>query len=257
MQPRGARVPNQRSSRTATRSHVIRVVLVEQYALVRALLREIVGSQPDIDIVAEVADVDSAIAIIREETPDVVLVDVEVPIALVVPAIQRLKRECPGSPVVLLGHRRSDDDLFAALQAGAAAHVLDDARPSELLRTIRAVAEGEYLIDAAVAARPVVARRVLEAFRDASLLGEVAPGDLAATAFAPLSPRETEVLEAIAQGLTNKAAAEALSISERTVKNHVSSILRKLAVNGRTQAVLYALKKSWISVSDAPPLRRN
>jgi DNA-binding NarL/FixJ family response regulator len=102
-----------------------------------------------------------------------------------------------------------------------------------------------------------VARHVLEAFRDASLLGEVASADLAATAFTPLSPREVEVLEAIAQGLTNRAVGEALSISERTVKNHVSSILRKLAVNGRTQAVLFALKKSWIGISDAPPLRRN
>lgn len=233
------------------------MVLVEKHALVRALLREIVGGQPDIDIVAEVADVEDAIAIIRDETPDVVLVDTDVPISLVVPAVQRLKRECPGSPVVLVGHRRNDDDLFAALQAGVAAHVLDDARPSELLRTIRAVAEGEYPIDAAVAARPVVARHVLEAFRDASLLGEVASADLAASAFTPLSPREVEVLEAIAQGLTNRAVGEALSISERTVKNHVSSILRKLAVNGRTQAVLFALKKSWIGISDAPPLRRN
>jgi len=233
------------------------MVLVEQHALVRAVLREIVGSQPDIDIVAEAADVDDAIAIIRDETPDVVLVDTEAPISRMVAAIQQLKRECPGSPIVLLGHHRDDDELFAALQAGVAAHVLDDVRPSELLRTIRAVADGEYLIDAAVAARPVVARRVLEAFRDASYLGEVAPGSLTAAAFAPLSPREAAVLEAIAQGLTNKSVGEALSISERTVKNHVSSILRKLAVNGRTQAVLYALKKSWISISDEPPLRRN
>jgi len=233
------------------------MVLVEKHALVRALLREIVGGQPDIDIVAEVADVEDAIEIIRDETPDVVLVDTDVPISLVVPAVQRLKRECPGSPVVLVGHRRNDDDLFAALQAGVAAHVLDDARPSELVRTIRAVAAGEYPIDAAVAARPVVARHVLEAFRDASLLGEVASADLAATAFTPLSPREVEVLEAIAQGLTNRAVGEALSISERTVKNHVSSILRKLAVNGRTQAVLFAVKKSWIGISDAPPPRRN
>ena len=134
--------------------------------------------------------------------------------------------------------------------------MLDDARPSELIRTIRAVADGQYLIDDAVAARPAVARHVLEAFRDASLLGGVAT-DVGATAFAPLSAREAEVLEAIAQGLTNKSVGETLSISEQTVKNHVTSILRKLAVNDRTQAVLYALKKSWINISDEPPLRRN
>ena len=233
------------------------MVLVERHALVRAVLREIVAGQPDIDIVAEATDIDDAIAIIRDETPDVVLVDTELPISLMVPAVQRLKRECPGSPVVLVGHRRNDDELFAALQAGVAAHVLDNARPSELVRTIRAAADGAYLIDDAVAARPAVARRVLEAFRDASLLSEVATGDLAATAFAPLSAREVEILEAIAQGLTNKRVGETLSIGEQTVKNHVTSILRKLAVNGRTQAVLYALKKSWISISDEPPPRRN
>jgi DNA-binding NarL/FixJ family response regulator len=233
------------------------MVLVERHALVRAVLRKIVEGQPDIDIVAEAADIDDAIAIIRDETPDVVLLDTELPISQIVPAVQRLKRECPASPVVLLGHRRGDDELFAAIQAGAAAHVLDDARPSELVRTIRAVAEGEYLIDDAVAARPAVARHVLAAFRDASIFGEVASDDLAVTAFAPLSAREAEILEAIAQGLTNKGVGEALSISEQTVKNHVTSILRKLAVNDRTQAVLYALRRNWISISDTPPLRRN
>ena len=91
----------QRPRRTATRPRVIRLVLVEQHALVRALLREIVGSQPDIDIVAEAADVDEAIAIIRDETPGVVLLDTELPISLMVPAVQRLKRECPGSQIVL------------------------------------------------------------------------------------------------------------------------------------------------------------
>ena len=82
-------------------------------------------------------------------------------------------------------------------------------------------------------------------------------GDLPTTAFAPLSAREAEILEAIAQGLTNKSVGERLSISEATVKSHVTSILRKLAVNGRTQAVLYALKKNWISITDEPPRRRN
>ena len=204
----------------ATRPHVIRMVLVEEHPLVRVVLREIVGGQRDIDIVAEAADVDHAIAIIRDEMPDVVLVDTELPISLVVPAVQRLKRECPGSPVILLGHHGDDDELFAAIQAGAAAHVL-------------------------------------EAFRDASLLGEVASEYVTESAFAPLSARETQILEAIAQGLTNNEVGAALGITEQTVKNHVSSILRKLAVNDRTQAVLYALRKSWITISDEPPPRRN
>ncbi len=250
-------MPNQRGRSTGARLRDIRIILVGEHALVRSVLRELIEAHPQIRVIAEAADADEAIEAIRDQTPDVVLVDTELPIYQIVPAIQHLKHECPGSPVVLLGHRSSDDELFAAIQAGAAAHVLDDARPSELVRTIRAVADGEYLIDDEVAARPAVARHVLEAFRDASLFREVANQDLAQTAFTPLSPRESEILEAIAQGLTNRDVAEALSIGEQTVKNHVTSILRKLAVNGRTQAVLYALRKSWIGISDEPPRRRN
>src|SRR5207245_7864078 len=121
--------------------------------------------------------------------------------------------------------------------------------------TIRAVAEGKYLIDESVAARPPVARRVLEAFRDASLFGGVGESELAAKAFSPLSRREAEILEAMARGMSNKDIAAALSIREQTVKNHVTNILRKLAVNDRTQAVLYALQKSWVSLLDEPPSR--
>lgn len=228
------------------------MVIVEHHALVRAVLRQIVEEESDIDIVAEAADVDDAIVLMRDDPPDVVLVDSELPISQVIPTVRRLRRECPATPVVLLGHLHDDDELFAAIQTGAAAHVLDDARPSELVQTIRAVANGQYVIDEAVAARPAVARHVLEAFRDASLFGEIADREVAQEAFAPLSPREAEVLDAIAHGLTNKGVAEALSISEQTVKNHVTSILRKLAVNHRTQAVLHALKNNWISDPNEP-----
>lgn len=248
---------NQGTIPTATQPRVIRIVLVEQYALVRQVLRDMLRDQPDVEVIAEASDVDQAEPIVQLETPDVVLIDTNLPVATVVPAVQRLKRQCPGSQIVLLSHERGDDELFAAIRAGAAAYVVDDARPAELLRTIRAVAGGEYVIDRVVAARPAVARHVLEAFRDASLYGGAAPGDPASSAFAPLSARETAILEAVAEGLTNKRIGEMLSISEQTVKNHVSNILRKLAVNGRTQAVLYALKKSWISISDEPPERRD
>jgi len=245
-------VPRQRTARRATERRAIRMVIVEPHALVRAVLRQIVEDESDIDIVAEAEDVDHAIALMRDDPPDVVLIDSDDSVATVVPDVRKLRRECPGTPVVLLGHRHDDDELFAAIQTGAAAHVLDDARPSELVRTIRAVADGQYVIDDEVAARPAVARHVLEAFRDASLFGEIAEDDATKQAFAPLSPREAEVLDAIAHGLTNKGVAEALSISEQTVKNHVTSILRKLAVNHRTQAVLHALKNNWISDPDVP-----
>ena len=225
---------------------VIRIVIVEPYALVRASLHEILDWDQDLAIVGEVADIGSAIALVRDDPVDVVLVDAEPAIAELVPALQRLKRECPASPVILIGHRRDDSELFEAIKAGAAAHVLDTARPAELIRTIRAVAAGEYVIDASVAARPAVAARVLEVFRDASLAGDLPDHDAHSRAF------EREILTAISQGMSNKDIAKALSISPHTVHNVVQSALRKLAVNNRTQAVLVALRESWIRLPDQP-----
>ena len=231
---------------------VIRIVIVEPYALVRASLHEILDWEQGLAIVGEVADVGAAIALVRDDPVDVVLVDAEPAIADLVPVLQRLKRECPASPVVLIGHRRDDSELFEAIKAGAAAHVLDTARPPELIRTIRAVAAGEYLIDASVAARPAVAARVLEVFRDASRSGDLPDHEARSRAFEQLSAREREILTAISQGMSNKDIARALSISPHTVHNVVQSALRKLAVNNRTQAVLVALRESWIRLPDQP-----
>ena len=241
----------------ATRVRTIRLAIVERHALVLVVLRQLIDDEPDIEVIAEVVDVEEAIRVLPADPPDVILIDAEASISKVIPEIQHLKRDVPSSPIVLIGHLRDDDELFAAIQAGAAAFVFDDARPAELIESIRAVADGRYIIDDAVAARPAVARLVLEAFRNASLFGEIAMDDVTGETFAPLSAREAEILEAIASGLTNRGVADALSISEQTVKNHVTSILRKLAVNDRTQAVLKALKNQWLSFPQEPPRRRN
>ncbi len=245
------------AGRTRVRSRLIRVVLVERHALVRAVLRQMVDGEPDIAVVGEASDIADAIAGFADDPPDVVLVDTDGPLAGVVPHVQRLRRECPASQVILVSGSDGDDELFQAIQAGAAAHLSDDTRPGQLVGAIRAVADGTYVIDETIAARPAVARRVLEAFRDVSLFGEIADGDVAREALAPLSHRETEILEKIAHGLSNRDVAAALGISEQTVKNHVANILRKLAVNGRTQAVLYALRKSWIPLPEEAPTRRH
>ena len=132
--------------------------------------------------------------------------------------------------------------LFDAIKAGAAAFILKDIGPDDLVTIIRRVNNGEYLINDKVFARPAVASRVLKEFRELAVYGQEA-----APIFAPLSPREVEILDNIAKGMTNKQVAYSLSISEQTVKNHMSSILRKLSVNDRTQAVVYAMKQGWIS----------
>jgi DNA-binding NarL/FixJ family response regulator len=212
-----------------------------------------VSWEPDIEIVGEVADIEAAITVVRDEPADVVLVDTELTGAELVPGLQRLRRECPGSGVVLLGHRRDDDELYRAIESGAAAHVLDTVRPTVLVATIRAVAGGEYLIDQSVAARPTLARRVLEAFRETSLLGQIP--DRTAPRLERLSDRENQVLTAISQGLSNRDIAAQMSINPLTVKNLVKGILRKLAVNNRTQPVLASLRKNVIALT-AQPTRR-
>ena len=237
-------------TRTASRS--IRIVLVEPYALVRAALREILGRERDVEIVGEEATIADAAALLRSDPADVILVDTETMGEDLVPELQQLKRECPGAAIVLLGHQRGDRELFRAVQAGAAAHVQDAVRPAELARTIRAVAAGEYLIDADVAARPVVAHRVLDVFREATLTGEILVGDPPRRAFTRLTRRETQVLTAISEGMSNKEIASVLTISEHTVRNTVKAVLRKLAVNNRTRAVLVALRESWIPTPETP-----
>ena len=138
-----------------------------------------------------------------------------------------------------------EDALFDAIKAGAAAFILKDVGPDDLVTIIRRVVAGEYLINDKVFAKPAVASRVLKEFRELAVYGQEA-----APIFAPLSPREVEILDNIAQGMTNKQVAYALSISEQTVKNHMSSILRKLSVNDRTQAVVYAMRQGWIRMPE-------
>jgi DNA-binding NarL/FixJ family response regulator len=232
-----------------------RIVVVEPYALVRASLTEIIGAEPDLQVVGALSDIGTAIAFVRDEPVDVVVIDTELPIAPLVPAVHALRRECPTAAVVLLGHRRDDEELFRAIEAGAAAHVLDTVRPDALTEVIRAVAAGEYVIDRSVAARPHVARRILETFRQAGLQRKPEEDGPVGTLEATLSKRELQVLTAISQGQSTKDIARTLSISTFTVNNHVKSALRKLAVNNRTRAVLVALRNNWIPVPEPSGIR--
>jgi DNA-binding NarL/FixJ family response regulator len=239
-------MPNVRTTSPRGR---IRIVIVEEYDSIRATLHDLVGRAPDFSIAGEVVSVKAAIDLLRADPADVVLVDTRVAVVNVVAALQRLKHECPGSPIVLLGHRADDDEVFQAIRAGASAYLLNTVRAAELLKTIRRVASGEYLIDTSVAARPELARRVLEAFRDAAV-----PGLILDAAIPPsteqLSDRETEILERISEGLSNKQIGSALLITPAAVRVHVRAILRKLAANNRTNAVLFSLDQSWIRLPD-------
>jgi len=222
-----------------------RIVIVDGHTLFRRGVRNILELEADMEVVGEAGNGREAITTIQELTPDVVLMDLTLPTPNGIETTQRVKRELPHTAIIVLAPNEDEDQLFEAIKAGAAAYVLKDIDPTDLIAIIRRVRSGEYLINDKVFSKPAVASRVLKEFRELAVYGADAQ-----PIFAPLSPREVEILDNIAQGMTNKQVAYALGISEQTVKNHMSSILRKLSVNDRTQAVVYAMRQGWIKIPE-------
>ncbi|HVM30004.1 MAG TPA: response regulator transcription factor [Candidatus Limnocylindrales bacterium] len=222
-----------------------KILLVDDHALFRVGMRQILEREPDFDVVGEAEDARDAFQQAVDLSPDIVLLDLSLPAPGGIETTQRVKREIPSVGIIALAVAEDEDQLFEAIKAGAAAFILKDINPDDLVTIIRRVRAGEYLINDKVFSRPAVASRVLKEFRELAVYGQEA-----APIFAPLSPREVEILDNIAKGMTNKQVAYALSISEQTVKNHMSSILRKLSVNDRTQAVVYAMKQGWIRIPE-------
>ena len=208
----------------------IRVLVADDHAVVRQGLRTFLELQEDIDVVADVADGQQALAAVAEHDPDVVLMDLVLPKLDGVEAIRRIVSERPQVRVIALTSFLDDDKLFPAVRAGAAGYLLKDVEPAELVKAIRTVHAGEGLVHPAVAAR---------------LMEEVAAGGGPGTPD-NLTPREREVVALIARGLSNKRIALELGISEKTVKTHVSSILGKLGLTDRTQVALHAVREHWV-----------
>lgn len=222
-----------------------RILVVDDHALFRVGIANILAREPDFDLVGEAEDGRGAIEAALDTSPDVILMDLSLPSPGGIDATQRIKRELASTAVVILAVEEDEESLFDAIKAGAAAFILKDVSPDDLVTIVRRVSNGEYLINDKVFSKPAVASRVLKEFRDLAIYGQPET-----PIFAPLSPREVEILDNIAQGMTNKQVAYALSISEQTVKNHMSSILRKLSVNDRTQAVVYAMRQGWIKMPE-------
>jgi DNA-binding NarL/FixJ family response regulator len=223
----------------------IRILIVDDHALFRAGIVNVLAREKDLEVVGEAADGRSAIEASNALTPSIVLMDLSLPQPGGIETTQRIRRELPATAVVVMAVDEDEEALFASIKAGAAAFVIKDISPEDLVTVIRRVSKGEFLINDKVFSKPAVASRVLKEFRELAVYGQEAQ-----PIFAPLSPREVEILDNIAQGMTNKQVAYALSISEQTVKNHMSSILRKLAVNDRTQAVVYAMRQGWIKMPE-------
>ncbi len=223
----------------------IRILIVDDHALFRVGISNILSREREVEVVGEAADGRSAVEMVSMVNPSIVLMDLSLPAPGGLDTTQRIRREFPAIAVIVMAQDEDEESLFASIKAGAAAFVIKDISPEDLIHVIRRVSQGEFLINDKVFSKPAVASRVLKEFRELAVYGQEAQ-----PIFAPLSPREVEILDNIAQGMTNKQVAYALSISEQTVKNHMSSILRKLAVNDRTQAVVYAMRQGWIKMPE-------
>jgi DNA-binding NarL/FixJ family response regulator len=202
-------------------STTIRVVIADDHAIVRGGLEQLLSTADDIDLVGTAVDGEEAIAIVERERPDVVLMDLSMPVVDGVEATRRIVTALPDVRIVVLTSFGDDRHIADALQAGAIGYVLKQAGPDELLDAIRAAASGDSPLD------PKAARVLLESRR-------IGP------AGRPLSAREEQVLRLVADGLANKQIARRLSISERTVKAHLTNVFAQLGVSDRTQAALWA-----------------
>ncbi len=233
----------------------INLLIVDDHPLFRQGVRFSLQDEADIRIIGDVSTAQEALDFINVTTPDALLVDLNLPDMSGLELTRTIHRTYPRMGVIMLSMHESDDQAFNALRAGAAAYYSKEINPTQLAQAIRRVARGEYVINDVIFDEPKVAQRILTQFRN--LNREIATeSDVDFSLFSPLSEREIEVLEKIAAGQSNKEIADALGISTQTVKNHISSILRKLSLNDRTQAVIYALRRGWIetpSSSAMPP----
>lgn len=204
---------------------MIRVVVADDQDLVRDGLVLILGTQPDLEVVGEASDGAEAVAVVRSTRPDVVLMDLRMPHVDGIAATAQVLAFAPGTRVLVLTTFGVDEDVLAALRAGAAGYLLKDTPRSALLAAVRAVAAGEVLLD----------RDVLQ-----SLVTGAAAAAVREPRLERLTPRETEVLRAVARGLSNAEIARELFLGESTVKTHVGKLLDKLGARDRVQLVLLA-----------------
>jgi DNA-binding NarL/FixJ family response regulator len=219
---------------------MIRVLLADDERLVRTGFRMILAGEPDIDVVGEAADGARTVALARELQADVVLMDVRMPEVDGIEATRRLTARAPAPRVIVLTTFDIDEYVFGALRAGASAFLLKDAPEQQLLAAIRVVADGGSLF------APSVTRRLVERFADT-------PASGTRRALAELTPRETEVLRLIARGMSNAEIAAALVVSEHTTRTHVASLLSKLGLRNRVQAVVLAYEAGLVRPGGPPP----
>lgn len=217
----------------------IRLVLADDHAMVRAGTRELLEQQSDIEIVGEASNGAEAVQLAQELQPDVVVMDVRMPGMSGVEATRRIKADFPDIKVLVLTAHDDDEYVFALLQAGANGYMMKTAEIDELVKAIRTVAAGQSML------APTIAGKVVAQFTSGKPVPE--PRPTAEHHYEGLTQRELDILTLVGQGLSNKQIGKKLFISDRTVQAHLSNIFSKLGVSSRTEAVMYAVRKGWIT----------
>jgi DNA-binding NarL/FixJ family response regulator len=220
----------------------IRVLLCDDQALVRSGFRMILDQRPGIEVVGEAEDGLQAIALAGRRSPDVILMDVRMPNLDGIEATRRLVAAGSPARVLILTTYDLDEHVYEAIRAGASGFLLKDARPAQLVEAIEVVAAGDALL------APAVTRRLLERFAES---GPIGPRERS-PALQSLTEREVEVLRLVARGMSNAELADRLFLSETTVKSHVSSVLRKLGLRDRVQAVVLAYEAGVVRAGERP-----
>lgn len=234
------------SRNTSKAAQKIRVLIVDDHPLFRAGLHKVLELEEDFEIVGELADGESALSQISVLKPNVILMDVSLPAMNGLQVTKELTSLRMNVAIIVLTAFHDDEQMLHAIRAGACAYFPKEVSPDVLIDAIRKASQGNYVINDAVLGKPQIANWLLGQFEEMSNSGTEAPEGM----FQPLSTREMEILKCITKGMSNKEIARALGISRQTVKNHMTSILRKLAVNDRTQAAVYALRRGWIRLQD-------
>jgi NarL family two-component system response regulator LiaR len=219
-------------------SEDIKVLIVDDHAVVREGLRSLISYEPGISVVDEAEDGIKAVFKARQHRPDVILLDLVMPRQDGLETINQLQAEFPNSHILVLTSYAEDDKVFAAIKAGALGYLLKDSAPEELLKAIREVHQGQSSL------HPTIARK---------LVREISQQSNLPLSEDPLTPREMEVLKLVAKGMSNQAISDQLFISVQTVRTHVSNILSKLHLANRTQAALYALREGITNLESYSP----
>lgn len=223
----------------------IRVMLIDEQPLFRAGICATLEGMGNCSIIGASTNTTAILELARTGNPDVALIGACLSAGEPLEIARQIRHLAPRVAVIILTPEENEERLFQAIKVGAAAYYTRDLTEDELINAVHRVSRGEYLINDDVLSKPQLASRVLKSFRE--LVGEE-EDTTTRELYSPLSSREVEILDYIARGNSNKEIAKSLKISDQTVKNHITSILKKLSVNDRTAAVVHALRYGWIKM---------